>query len=86
LGGFTKTVKPPGLTPQNTLLNVFFCLAKSKVFSKLVYEQVNDFPLESLFSSGLDPLLSFLDPEFKTLERIGGTVSHLENELQEKLR
>lgn len=76
--GYTKNVKPPGLTAVSTLANVFFCAVRKMeevVFSK----PFENFPFHCFFVK--DTSMSYLDDNFKSIERIGGTFSFLENEL-----
>jgi len=32
IGGFTKQVKPPGMSPNSSLVNIFMCVSKTKAF------------------------------------------------------
>ena len=72
-----KNVRPPGLTSVGTLANVFFCTVRhldEPVFSK----PIEQFPLQCFFKRD-DGIL--LDENIRNLDRVGGTFSHLENEL-----
>lgn len=75
--GYVKNVKPPGLTPQTTLANVFF--SASRYLDDIVYSQSFDkFPFHCFFMREAKGLM---DENLKVFERVGGTFSHLENEL-----
>ena len=84
VGAYTKQVKPPGLTSTNTLFNLVCCITKSKMLKEEVYP-MRDYPYPSLFTPDQGLSLSFLDDSFRSLERIGGTFSHLESELKDTL-
>jgi hypothetical protein len=74
-----KNVKPPGLTPVTTLANVFFCAVRhldESVFS----QPIDKFPFYCFFMKDQP---SFQDENIKSLERIGGTITHLESELSD---
>ena len=72
LPGFLRPVKPAGLTPILTLLNLVVCVQTALPL------ELEDFPWHAAFSP--QTKLSFVSDEFKSLDRIGGTISHLENE------
>ena len=73
--GYSKNVRPPGLTPVTTLANVFFCCVRHL---DEVFQDVEQFPFYALF---MRDQVGLLDDNVKQLERIGGTFTHLENEL-----
>lgn len=76
--GYLKSSRPAGLTSMSTLGNIFFCSVK--LMDDVVYKkEFERFPFQCLFNK--DQPLGFLDDYFKTLERIGGTVTFLEGEL-----
>lgn len=80
--GYTKNVKPPGLTPVSTLGTIFFCAVRH--MDEIVYsKKLEAFPVSCFFSK--DSSLSYLDDNFKGVERIGGTFTFLESELGQKL-
>jgi hypothetical protein len=80
--GYTKNVKPPGLTPVSTLGAVFFSAVRH--MDGIVYSKPFEaFPFQCFFSK--DSSMSYVDEAFKGIERIGGTFSYLENELGPKL-
>lgn len=62
------------------MANIFLIL--SDLVKELVFDQdFTDFPFWSFFMSD-SPLF---DKQFDSLERIGGTLSHLQNELKQEL-
>jgi len=72
---YLKSNPPPGLTPIQTLSNIFFCFVKQ--LDPIMDSDIQDFPFVGFFSDK-----SFLfDPVFQGMERIGGTLSHLKSEL-----
>jgi hypothetical protein len=80
--GYIKNNKPPGLTPVSTLGNIFFCTVKH--MDEIVFKKdFEKFPFHSFFIK--DHSMSYLDDSFKSIERIGGTVSYLEGELAQQM-
>lgn len=75
--GYMKNVKPPGLTPVATLANVFFCAVRH-LDEIVLNKPLNEFPFHCFFMRDSN----YLDETLKSMERIGGTFTHLENELQ----
>jgi hypothetical protein len=76
--GYTKNVKPPALTSVGTLANIFFCSVRH--MEEIIFQKpFESFPFHCFFVK--DSSMSYLDDSFKSIERIGGTFSHLENEL-----
>ena len=72
--GYTKNVAPPDLSPIETLANIFFCTVRH--MGPLFDEPLDSFPFWGFFCRNFQGF----DEDIKNLERIGGTLSHLENE------
>ena len=85
----TSREKQPGFTPINTLINLFLNITKSQaMFQDLFSEEhpMKDFPYQTLFfRNQFGDSYTFLEEKFKILDRLGGTLSHLETELKEPI-
>ena len=68
-----RQVRAPGLSPQQTLLNLVVCLQHALPLNSEL------FPWQLMFVPHAK--ISFVGDDFKGLERIGGTITHLEAEL-----
>ena len=74
--GYTKQVKPPGLTPIGTLANIFFCSARHMDSILLMNQPFSDFPFPCFFVRSLGSLFIGGEEAMKSSERIGGTFTH----------
>lgn len=76
-------MKPPGLSPITTLANIFFCSARHMQSILMMDKPFSEFPFPCFFIRSLGGGGVFIGGEetMKSLERIGGTYSHLESEL-----
>ena len=65
----------PGIQMANLMLNVFTCVEEK--FAELVYmKPLQQFPIKAFFIKEM----SEFDESLKNMDRLGGTLSHIETE------
>ena len=84
---YTKYPREAGAISSTRMMIVFMCVARSRFMQTQLYSEgaLQRFPFWAFLVTGNGPTYTFLDPEFKQVDRLGGSSTHMEGELREKL-
>jgi hypothetical protein len=84
---YTKYPREAGAISSTRMMVVFMCVGRSEYLQRELYSEgaLDRFPYWTFLLSGNGPTYSFMDPEFKQVDRLGGSATHMEGELRDKL-